>query len=122
LIGVPQEIELQRARLACHRIHMPKRNKQPKRPTDVNQVARYLVDASTQLTPDEQKQFNSKLETAFEEAVTPMPSQVQISLLMAELGRKGGRIGGKRRLETMTAKERKRIAAKAARARWNKSK
>lgn len=31
----------------------------------------------------------------------------EISLLMAELGRKGGKIGGKRRLVTMTKEERK---------------
>jgi hypothetical protein len=41
---------------------------------------------------------------------------------MSEIGRKGGKIGGKRRLKTMTAAERKKVAAKAARARWKKSK
>jgi hypothetical protein len=39
---------------------------------------------------------------------------------MAEFGRKGGRIGGKRRLETMTSQERSKIAKKAARVRWKK--
>jgi hypothetical protein len=38
---------------------------------------------------------------------------------MAELGRKGGKKGGKRRLETMTAKERSQVAKKAAQARWS---
>jgi len=33
---------------------------------------------------------------------------------MAEMGRKGGKIGGKRRLKTMTAKERRDLAVKAA--------
>jgi len=42
------------------------------------------------------------------------------SRVMAEMGRKGGKIGGKRRLETMTATQRKRIAKKAAQARWKK--
>lgn len=42
----------------------------------------------------------------------------QLSLHMAKLGAKGGKIGGKRRLETMTAKRRKEVAAKAAAARW----
>jgi hypothetical protein len=37
---------------------------------------------------------------------------------MAAIGKKGGKIGGKRRLTTMTAKQRKKIAAKAANARW----
>ncbi len=41
-------------------------------------------------------------------------------MLMAELGRKGGKIGGKRRLETMSAKARKETARKAAQARWAK--
>jgi hypothetical protein len=39
---------------------------------------------------------------------------------MAEMGRKGGRIGGKRRLETMTDRQRSAIARKAAKARWSK--
>jgi len=37
---------------------------------------------------------------------------------MASLGRKGGKIGGKRRLETMSAEARQEIARKAAQARW----
>jgi hypothetical protein len=39
---------------------------------------------------------------------------------MAEIGRKGGKIGGKRRLSTLTAKKRKQIASDAAKARWGK--
>lgn len=45
-----------------------------------------------------------------------------ISQVMAEMGRKGGLIGGKRRLETMTAKQRSDIAKHAAKARWSKKK
>jgi hypothetical protein len=41
-----------------------------------------------------------------------------LSKVMAEMGRRGGKIGGKRRLETMTAPERKKAASKAAKARW----
>jgi len=37
------------------------------------------------------------------------------------MGRKGGRIGGKRRLEIMTDEQRKRSARKAAKARWAKA-
>ena len=37
-----------------------------------------------------------------------------LSEIMAELGRKGGKIGGKRSLETMTAEERSARAKKAA--------
>jgi hypothetical protein len=52
----------------------------------------------------------------------PKPSKYDISAVMREMGRKGGQIGGKRRLETMTATERKKIATKAAKARWRKKK
>jgi hypothetical protein len=44
----------------------------------------------------------------------------EISAFMREMGRKGGKIGGKRRLETMTATERSTCAYNAARARWAK--
>jgi len=47
-------------------------------------------------------------------------TKAQISQLMAEMGRKGGRIGGKRRLETMTPERRSQVALKAAKARWQK--
>ena len=45
-------------------------------------------------------------------------SRSEISRVMAAMGRKGGKIGGKRRLETMTADERKQVASSAANARW----
>jgi hypothetical protein len=41
-----------------------------------------------------------------------------VQQVMREMGAKGGRIGGKRRLETMTDEQRKRSARKAAKARW----
>lgn len=43
-----------------------------------------------------------------------------IAQVMAEMGRKGGRIGGKRRLETMTGRQRSQVAKNAAKARWAK--
>jgi hypothetical protein len=46
------------------------------------------------------------------------PDAVIISRIMAEMGRKGGRIGGKRRLVTMTSAERSDVASAAAKARW----
>lgn len=45
-----------------------------------------------------------------------------VSRVMAEMGRKGGRIGGKRRLVTLTGKRRSEIASHAARTRWKKAK
>jgi hypothetical protein len=38
---------------------------------------------------------------------------------MAAIGRKGGKIGGKRRMVTMSAKKRSELARKAAAARWS---
>lgn len=45
-----------------------------------------------------------------------------LSKVMAEMGRRGGLVGGKRRLVTMTAEERRQIASGAAKARWAKAK
>jgi hypothetical protein len=43
-----------------------------------------------------------------------MLSKKLISQVMSELGRKGGKVGGKRSLETMTAEERSARAKKAS--------
>lgn len=91
---------------------MPKRFSKNQRPKDVNQLAHHLVGLST------------------DQVAIPQPSQNEsgiistsdISRVMAEMGRKGGQIGGKRRLETMTKAERRSVAAKAAKARWKKTK
>jgi hypothetical protein len=84
---------------------MPKRDKQDKRPKDVNQLAHFLGELSTQGLTETVPQLSPSL-----------------SEYMSAIGRKGGRIGGKRRLKTMTAKERSKIAKKAAQARWKKIK
>ena len=54
--------------------------------------------------------------------VTVPASRALISKVMAEMGRKGGRIGGKRRLETLSDRRRTAIARQAAKARWAKAK
>ena len=41
-----------------------------------------------------------------------------LSKVMAEMGRRGGKIGGKKSLETMTPYQRKKRAKKAAQSRW----
>jgi hypothetical protein len=82
-------------------------SRQPKRPTDVNQVAHLLVERSTG-----------------EAEVIPEPSQptqADISRVMSELGKRGGKIGGKRRADSMTPERRREIALKAARSRWDKN-
>jgi hypothetical protein len=45
-----------------------------------------------------------------------------VQQVMRDMGARGGRIGGKRRLETMTDAQRTRSARKAAKARWAKAK
>jgi hypothetical protein len=77
-----------------------------KRPRDPNQLAKWIVDRSTDDTPQP-------------EPAAPVPPS-DLSAYMAAIGRKGGQIGGKRRLKTMTKEARRKVAAKAARARWNK--
>ena len=80
---------------------MPNRLSKPNRPRDVSEWAHQIVDEST-------REFK------------PTPSV--ISKVMAEMGRRGGKIGGKRRMETMTAEERSTVASNAARTRWEKVK
>ena len=77
---------------------MPKRIS--KKLKDSNQIAAAVVALSTEDTPID----------------GPM-----LSKIMAEMGRKGGKIGGKRSLETMSAADRKKRATKAAKARWKNS-
>ena len=52
----------------------------------------------------------------------PVDFATQYKAHMAKLGAKGGKIGGKRRLETMTPKQRSDAASKAARVMWAKRK
>ena len=53
---------------------------------------------------------------------SPKVTKSDISRVMAAMGRKGGKIGGKRRLDTMTAEQRREVAQKAALSRWAKHK
>lgn len=72
--------------------------KRPKRPRDVNQLAAQIVA----------------------EAVGDVESKVVEINPLSERGRKGGLVGGKARAEKLTPEERKEIAEKAAKARWDK--
>ena len=81
-----------------------------KRPRDPNQHAAWTVAVSTGQIP-------------IPEAPQPKPERSPISAdFMAAIGRKGGQIGGKRRLTTMTKAERSKVATKAAKARWKRAK
>jgi hypothetical protein len=82
----------------------------------VNQAAFQMVRKST---GTEQEPVSSPA-PARKRAKRASVSDAQISRVMAAMGRKGGRIGGKRRLTTMTAQERKEVARKAAQTRWAK--
>jgi len=77
--------------------------KKPKRPRDANQLARRIVDIATGDTDD----------TAPSPPIDPKKDAAAVAL-----GRKGGLKGGKARAEKLSPEERKRIAAKAASARW----
>lgn len=89
---------------AWHTGCMPKRKRQAKRsklPRDINQRAHELVRLSTQ------------------EATQVSVSDAEIKRVMAELGSRGGKKGGKRRAERMLPEERSDAAARAANARWH---
>ena len=73
-----------------------------KRPTDVNQRAKSIVDIATGEIEDNTKQADP------------------IKAAAAALGRMGGLKGGKARAASLTKKKRSEIAKKAAAARWKK--
>jgi hypothetical protein len=73
-----------------------------KNPRDINKLAAFIVDQAT--NEDKPKE----------------PEQPAKNKAAQELGRLGGLKGGKARAEKLTADERKTIAQKAAKARWNK--
>jgi hypothetical protein len=74
-------------------------------PKDPNQLAYAIVRMSTEDPEDHAEKKRSP-----------------ISQYLAEIGRKGGLKGGKARAEKLSAKKRKEIAEKAAKARWGKKK
>lgn len=84
----------------------PKSAAKPKRPKDVNQLAHFLVKATT--------------ESPETESPERKPTSVEISRVMAEMGRRGGKVGGKKRAAWLTKERRVEIALKAARSRWDK--
>lgn len=79
---------------------MPDRSR--KRPTDVNELAAWVVDRATS---DESE---------------PDPNAGKDPAAVA-LGRRGGLIGGKARAAKMTPEQRSAAARKAAAARWKKA-
>lgn len=77
-------------------------NKKTKRPADINQLAKSIVDQATSEMPE----------------ATPNHNAATISEVMREMGRRGGLKGGKARAESLSAKRRKEIAKNASAKRW----
>ena len=73
-----------------------------KRPTDINQRAKSIVDIATGEVEDNLKEKDL------------------IKLAASAMGRKGGLKGGKARAKVLTKEQRSEIAKKAAAARWRK--
>ena len=69
--------------------------KTPKRPRDLNQLAKFVIDAAAE--------------------GAPMPTKTQ------ERAAKGGKVGGPARSRTLTEAQRIEIARAAAAARWKKA-
>lgn len=75
--------------------------KKPKRPRDVNQLAKFIADMAT-----------GEIVEKTEDGKNPAA---------VALGRLGGLKGGRVRAESLTKKQRAEIAKKAAEARWKKA-
>lgn len=80
---------------------MPSRSS--KRPRDVNQLAKLVIDIATGQAPDE-----------------PDPAASGKNPAAVALGRLGGKKGGAARAVKLSAEHRRRIAQAAAAARWSK--
>lgn len=89
---------LDRSSLVAHTGNM----KNPKRPRDTNQLAKFIADVATG------------------EVELPKTDDGKDPAAVA-LGRKGGLKGGKARAASLTAEQRSEIAKKAANARWYKN-
>jgi hypothetical protein len=90
---------------------MPNHSSKPKRPRDANQLARAIVDLATGQEP---------VGAAPDPASEPETPSESLRRAAAELGRRGGLKGGKRRAAVLTPEQRAEIAKKAAAARWGK--
>ena len=80
---------------------MPNRSSKPKRPRDVNQLAKAIVDQATS-----------------EAAPEPRTADDGKNPAAVALGRLGGLKGGVARAKKLSKKKRSEIAKKAANARW----
>lgn len=82
---------------------MPDRTRRPKRPRDVSQLAKAIIDEATgQAAPEEDPRD-------------------EISKAAAALGRLGGKKGGPARAKKLSPERRSEIARQAARSRWERT-
>lgn len=77
-------------------------SKNPKRPRDTNQLAKFIIDVATG------------------EETLPEDKPTGKNPAAVALGKLGGAKGGKARAKSLTAKQRSDIAKKAAKSRWEK--
>jgi hypothetical protein len=85
---------------------MPKRSSKAK-PDDVQNAKRV---------------FDHVIEQTESMSMTVIGNPALLSEVMREMGRRGGQIGGKRRLVTLSDERRREIASQAAKARWGAKK
>lgn len=83
---------------------MPKRSSKPPRGEDANQAAFRVIQEAT----------------ADDESPEPATAPPEKNPAAVALGKLGGRKGGKARAEALSPEQRKEIASRAARARWEK--
>jgi hypothetical protein len=76
-------------------------DKKPKRPRDINQLAKMIVDLSTGDAP-------------------PVPTEPPKNPAAVALGKLGGAKGGPARAAALSAKRKSEIARKAAAKRWSR--
>ena len=76
-----------------------------KRPTDINEMARAIIDEATGNTPEAEE--------------NPSPDTPQKNPAAVALGRLGGKKGGLVRAARLTPEERQAIARKGAQVRWH---
>lgn len=79
--------------------------KRPKRPRDVNELAKRVIDIATGGVEDRE----------------PTPEEQGKDPTAVILGRRGGLKGGKARAQVLNKEKRTEIARNAAKARWKKS-
>ncbi len=87
--------------------------KKGKTPTDINQLAKFIVDRAT--NEHEHLPTDQSLSTTNRELPTKEKNPAAVAL-----GRLGGLKGGKARAESLSAEQRKEIAKKAALKRWSR--